>query len=241
MSELESELSSERPDDAIESQPPLADEALARLDDYLASERLGEDAPDVIGAHGFLVALAVSPREIALQQWVAELFEGEPPFDSGAERDEILGLLETLKVNAGSILERGNWVELPFDAELDDSGDMAAAIEDWCAGFMQGVFLDEAAWFSQDETHVAALLLPFMALSGLFDDEPEIEEMVAEDSQFAALAGQLPELTLDLYLHFRVPAEPPTNQGAGKNRSTGKNKGKPKSRNALAGRQRGSR
>ncbi|MGM8931592.1 YecA/YgfB family protein [Salinicola halophyticus] len=241
MSELEPELSSERPDDAIESQPPLADEALARLDDYFASERLGEDAPDLIGTHGFLVALAVSPREIAQPHWIADLFEDEPPFENDAERDEILGLLESLKNNAGSILERGNWVELPFDTELDDSGDMAAAIEDWCAGFMQGVFLDEAAWFSQDETHVAALLLPFMALSGLFDDEPEIEEMVAEDSQFAALAGQLPELTLDLYLHFRVPAEPPANPGKGKTKGTGKSSGKPKSKNAMAGRQRGSR
>ncbi|OHY98707.1 YecA family protein [Salinicola sp. MIT1003] len=215
------ELSSERPDDAVESQPPLDDDALARLDDYLNAERLGEEAPDVISAHGYLVALAVSPRDIAPEQWIAELFEGEPPFDDTAERDEILGLLEALKANAASILERGHWVELPFDAELDEAGEMAAAIEDWCAGFMQGVFLDEAAWFSQDESHVAALLLPFMALSGLFDDEPEIAEMVAEDAQFAALAGQLPELTLDLYLHFQVPPEPPKGKGKSAAKTSG--------------------
>ncbi|OLO03050.1 MULTISPECIES: YecA family protein [Salinicola] len=223
------DLSSESPDDAIESQPPLGDDALARLDDYLDDERLGEQAPDVIAAHGYLVALAVSPRDIEPKQWIAELFEGEPPFDSVDERDEILGLLETLKSNAGSILERGHWVELPFDTELDEAGEMAAAIEDWCAGFMQGVFLDEGAWFSQDESHVAALLLPFMALSGLFDDEPEIEEMIAEDEQFVALARQLPELTLDLYLHFRVPPEP----------SGGKNKGKAAGKASSGGRKRG--
>jgi len=220
------ELLSERPDDAIESQPPLTDEALARLDDYLAAERLGEEAPDVIGAHGYLVALAVSPRDIAPEQWIAELFEEEPPFDSVAERDEILGLLATLKTNAGSILERGHWVELPFDTELDEAGEMTAAIEDWCAGFMQGVFLDEAAWFSQDESHVAALLLPFMALSGLFDDEPEIAEMVTEDDQFAALARQLPELTLDLYLHFRIPPEPPKGKTTPRAASSGRKRGR---------------
>jgi len=235
MSELEPELSSERSDDTIESQPPLADEALARLDDYLASERLGEDAPDMIGAHGYLVALAVSPREIDPEQWIAELFEGEPPFDNPAEREEILGLLASLKTNAGSILERGHQVELPFDTELDEDGDMVAAIEDWCAGFMQGVFLDEATWFSQDEAHVAALLLPFMALSGLFDDEPDIAEMVAEESQFAALAGQLAELILDLYLHFRVPTEP--YQGKGKHKGNGK--GKPGSGKATSSQRRG--
>ncbi|WP_251978802.1 YecA/YgfB family protein [Salinicola avicenniae] len=224
---------SEEPDDAIDSQPPLDDDALARLDDYLNSERLEETVPDVIGAHGYLVALAVAPTEIAPKQWIAEFFEGEPPFQDTAERDEILGLFEALKTNAASILERGHWLELPFDSELDDDGDMAAAIEDWCAGFMQGVFLDEAAWFAQDEAHVAALLLPFMALSGLFDDEPELAEMIAEDTQFSALAAQLPELTLDLYLHFRVPPEPPKGaakgkpKGAsGKSKSTSRRRGK---------------
>ncbi|WP_110650706.1 YecA family protein [Salinicola peritrichatus] len=194
--------------DAIDSRPPLDDEALARLDDYLTAERLGEETPDVIGVHGYLVALAVAPRTIAPQRWVAELFEGEPPFADDAERDDILGLLDRLKSNAGDILELGDWIELPFDTELDEDGDTAVAIEDWCAGFMQGVFLDEAAWFAQDEAHVAALLLPFMALSGLFDDEPEMAELVADEQQFVALASQLPELTLDLYLHFRVPPEP---------------------------------
>lgn len=201
-------------EDAVDSYPPLDDTALARLDDYLASERLGEETPDVIGVHGYLVALAVAPRAIPPQQWIAELFEGEPPFDSEAERNDILGLMERLKSNAGAILERGGWIELPFDTELDEDGDTAAAIEDWCTGFMQGVFLDEAAWFGQDEAHVAALLLPFMALSGLFEEEPEIVELAGNDQQFAALATQLPELALDLYLHFRVPPEPPKSKPA---------------------------
>ncbi|GHB24892.1 YecA/YgfB family protein [Salinicola rhizosphaerae] len=215
------------PEDLVESHPPLTDEALARLDEYLDADRVGEEVPDVIGAHGYMVALAVSPRPISPSQWVAELFSGEPSFDTPAERDEILGLLDALKTNAATILERGQWLELPFDTELDDDGDMAAAIEDWCAGFMQGVFLDEAAWFTQDEAHVAALLLPFMALSALFEDEPEMEEMTADDAQFSALAAQLPELTLDLYLHFRVPPEAPKPKSPSKSKP-GARGGKPR-------------
>ncbi|WP_342593872.1 YecA family protein [Salinicola lusitanus] len=214
----------EAQDDAIDSQSPLDDDALARLDDYLASEHLGEEAPDLIGAHGYLVALAVSPGQIPPDVWLAELFEGEPPFADATERDEIRGLLEALKTNAGSIMERGHRIELPFDSELDEDGEMVAAIEDWCAGFMQGVFVDEAAWFSQDEAHVAALLLPFMALSGLFDDEPEMAELVADEAQFSALAGQLAELTLDLYLHFRVPPEPPKGKGSATKKRAGSGK-----------------
>ncbi|WP_106418340.1 YecA family protein [Salinicola tamaricis] len=210
-------------DDAIDSHPPLDDTGLARLDELLAPEQLGEEAPDVVSAHGFLVALAVAPQSPPQGQWLAELFETAPAFAELAARDEVITLMETLTRQAGDILERGEWLELPFDTELDDDGEMAAAIEDWCAGFMQAVFLDEATWFAQDESHVAALLLPFMALSGLFEKEPEMAEMVADEAQFSALATQLPELTLDLYLHFRVPPEAPK-RGPGK--PGGKHEGK---------------
>lgn len=213
-------------DDAIASHPPLDDTGLARLDEFLAPEHLGEEAPDVVSAHGFLVALAVAPQSPPQTQWLAELFETAPAFTELAARDEVIALMETLTRQAGDILERGEWLELPFDTELDDDGEMAAAIEDWCAGFMQAVFLDEATWFAQDESHVAALLLPFMALSGLFEEEPEMAEMVTDEAQFSALAAQLPELTLDLYLHFRVPPEPPK-RGPGKSggKRTGKSRG----------------
>ncbi|WFF40213.1 YecA family protein [Salinicola endophyticus] len=213
-------------DDAIDSHPPLDDTGLARLDELLAPEQLGEEAPDVISAHGFLVALAVAPQSPPQTQWLAELFETAPAFAELAARDEVITLMETLTRQAGDILERGEWLELPFDTDLDDDGEMAAAIEDWCAGFMQAVFLDETTWFAQDESHVAALLLPFMALSGLFEEEPEMAEMVADEAQFSALATQLPELTLDLYLHFRVPPEAPK-RGPGK--SGGKHEGKSRS------------
>ena len=74
---------------------------------------------------------------------------------------------------------------------------------------MEGVFLDESAWFQGDEESAAALLLPFMALSGLFDDEPDMAELIADPLQAERLVRQLPDLVLDLYLHYRVPPEAP--------------------------------
>ena len=117
-------------DDAIDSHPPLDDTGLARLDELLAPEQLGEEAPDVVSAHGFLVALAVAPQSPPQGQWLAELFETAPAFAELAARDEVITLMETLTRQAGDILERGEWLELPFDTELDDDGEMAAAIED---------------------------------------------------------------------------------------------------------------
>lgn len=190
-------------------QPLLDDDALDRLDDFLESERVDADALDLIGAHGFLVALAVAPHEIDAATWIAELFHGEPDFADDAQRREILGLLEALKDNAIAALDEGLLPELPFDLELGDIAPAETPIGDWCAGFMEGVFLHEAPWFEGDEESAATLLLPFMALSGLFDDEPDMADLANDPSRLEDLVRQLPELVLDLYLHYRVPPEKP--------------------------------
>lgn len=190
-------------------QPLLDDDELDRLDEFLDSEQVAADALDLIGAHGFLLALAVAPREVPATIWVGELFHGEPEFADADERDEILGLLERLRHNAIDALEHGHLPELPFELELGGIAPEESPIGDWCAGFMEGVFLDESAWFEGDEEGAATLLLPFMALSGLFDDEPDMAELADEPAQAERLVQQLPELVLDLYLHFRVPPESP--------------------------------
>lgn len=189
--------------------PLLDDAALERLDDFLESDQVGADALDLIGAHGFLVALAVAPRESDPAIWVAELFQGEPAFANEDERSEILGLLEALRDNAIAALDEGLLPELPFDLELGDLAPAETPIGDWCAGFMEGVFLDEDTWFEGSEEETATLLLPFMALSGLFDDEPDMHELANDTARLEGLVRQLPELVLDLYLHYRVPPEKP--------------------------------
>ena len=130
---------SDTPDTNTPPQPLLEDEQLDRLDDFLDSDQVDEDALDLISAHGFLVALAVAPSEVPPAQWLAELFQGEPRYADDAERDEIM--------------------------------------------------------------------LPFMLLSGLFDDEPDMAELAKDQARQESLVVQLPELVLDLYLHYRVPPE----------------------------------
>jgi len=190
-------------------QPLLEDEALDLLDDFLDSEQVDVDALDLISAHGFLVALAVAPREVPASVWVTELFHGEPTFADDAERQTVLGLLEQLRNNAIEVLEGGGLPELPFELDLGESMPEETPIGDWCAGFMEAVFLDEAAWFADDEEAAATLLLPFMLLSGLFDDEPDMAELAGDASRLEGFVTQLPELVLDLYLHYRVPPESP--------------------------------
>ncbi|MGM0615502.1 MAG: YecA family protein [Pseudomonadota bacterium] len=189
-------------------QPLLEDEELDRLDEFLDSDKVDEDALDLISAHGFMLALAVAPSELQEQQWLAELFQGEPRYQNDAERDDIIKLLSNLRHNAMAVLEQGGLPELPFELTLGGLAAEETPIGDWCAGFMEGVFCDEAAWFAEDEESAATLLLPFMLLSGLFEDEPDMAELAKDIERQEALVAQLPELVLDLYLHYRVPPEP---------------------------------
>ncbi|OAZ98949.1 YecA family protein [Halomonas sp. G11] len=195
------------PEEATPPQPLLDDEQLDRLDDFLASDQVDEDALDLISAHGFLVALAVGPSEVPPAQWIAELFHGEPRYADETQRDDIIHLLTLLRDNAMAVLEQGGLPELPFELTLGGIPAEETPIGDWCAGFMEGVFCDESAWFQDDEETAATLLLPFMLLSGLFDDEPDMAEMAGDLERQEALVTQLPELVLDLYLHYRVPPE----------------------------------
>ena len=200
---------SDTPETNTPPQPLLEDEQLARLDDFLDSDQVDEDALDLISAHGFLVALAVAPSEVPTTQWLAELFQGEPRYADDAERDEIITLLTLLRDNAVAVLEQGGLPELPFELTLGGEPAEETPIGDWCAGFMEGVFSDESAWFQDDEEAAATLLLPFMLLSGLFDEEPDMAELAKDQQRQESLVVQLPELVLDLYLHYRVPPETP--------------------------------
>ena len=201
---------------SLPPQPLLEDEALDRLDEFLDSDKVDEDALDLISAHGFMLALAVAPSELPTQQWLTELFQGEPHYHDDAERDDIIKLLTDLRHNAMAVLEQGGLPELPFELTLGGLAAEETPIGDWCAGFMEGVFCDEAAWFAEDEEAAATLLLPFMLLSGLFEDEPDMAELAKDTQRQEALVAQLPELVLDLYLHYRVPPEPPNPSPGGK-------------------------
>lgn len=203
-------------------QPLLDDEQLDRLDDFLDSDQVSEDALDLISAHGFMVALAVAPSELPSNQWLAELFQGEPNYHDDTERDEIIHLLTLLRNNAVDVLEQGGLPELPFELTLEGLPAEETPIGDWCAGFMEGVFSDESAWFQEDEEAAATLLLPFMLLSGLFDDEPEMAEMAGDSQRQETFVAQLPELVLDLYLHYRVPPETPKPKPRKKSPAKGK-------------------
>ncbi|NVN57047.1 YecA family protein [bacterium Scap17] len=194
----------------VQTQPLLDDESLDILDEFLESDIVGPEALDIISAHGFMLALAIAPREVPSSLWLPELFQGQPSYESPQQEAEVVSLFEQMRANAIDALEHGVLPELLFELELGGADPVETPIGDWCAGFMEGVFMDEEAWFGAQEETAAELLLPFMAISGVFEDEdPEIGELIADPIGAQRFVNQLPELLLDLYLLYRVPPESP--------------------------------
>ena len=189
--------------------PLLDDDAMDELFEFLDGDAVDPEALTLFGAHGFLMALAIAPTALPAQQWTAEIFNGEPTFKDSEQRERILAHLEALHARAASVLESGQIPELPFDLAIDEGeSPIDTPVGEWCAGFMTGVFMQEEAWFGEHEAQAAQLLLPYMALSELFEDEDEdLAALAGSHTQANQLAQQLPELNLDLYLLYRVPPE----------------------------------
>lgn len=178
-------------------------EALGQLDELLTEAgQDNEDDADLFVTLGYVTARAMEPVESDVATWLPALLS-QPP----AETRQLQALLQQAATAARQGFYQGGGIELPFDN--DWQADEDGFITDWCAGFMQGVFEQETLWFDEQEQDIAELLLPIMALSGLFGDEADFAELEADTALMQQFAIQLPELLLDLYCQLNAPEEKP--------------------------------
>ncbi|MDD3449904.1 MAG: YecA family protein [Gammaproteobacteria bacterium] len=187
---------------------PLTDAETERLRAFLDSAAVPEESLDFLGAHGFLTALAVAPRQPDPARWLPELFGGEPRYADRDEATRIPALLQRLSRSVALDLYHGQPPRLPCPLELGPDPDQAP-LADWCSGFMEGVFLDDSAWFAADEERVAELTLPMMMASGLFDEDRDLERLRRDPRRSRSMVRDIPDLLVDLYLLLHAPAPNP--------------------------------
>ncbi|MBA4501229.1 YecA/YgfB family protein [Marinobacterium marinum] len=183
----------------------ITEEELDHLEEFLFSPAVSDEALDLIGAHGFLCALNISPKTVTEAEWLEQLFDGEPEWRSAAEKDTIIELLRKLYRTIGNDLYNDQEILLPCELSLEAEDDEdATELTTWAQSFMEGVFLHEEEWFGQDEETVAGLLLPVMVASDLFEDE-DVREISQDRALREEMCVQIPEVLVDLYLHFHAP------------------------------------
>ena len=136
------------------------------------------------------------------------LFAEEPHYSDEAQRAEIEATLVGLKAHIARQLASDEEFELPCELDLGDDPD-DSELRGWCIGFMEGVFLREAAWFETAEEEVSEMLLPIMVGSGLFDEQPEFSDIAADPNLMDDMIVQIPEALTALYLLCNAPDEKP--------------------------------
>ncbi|QOQ76117.1 YecA family protein [Pseudomonas poae] len=183
-------------------------EQLTRLQAFLDADELHDEALDYVAAHGYLTALSISSDIVPDREWIDALFAEEPHYADADQREEIESTLLALKAHIGRQLASDEEFELPCELDLGEDPD-DSDLRGWCIGFMEGVFLREAAWFETAEEEVSEMLLPIMVGSGLFDDQPEFSDIASDANLMDDMIVQIPEALTALYLLCNAPDEKP--------------------------------
>ncbi len=179
----------------------LPDETRQRLQDFLDSEE-NTDGLDYVATHGFLAALTVGPDTPPTAAWLPELFDGQPVCADPEKAAQLVSDLEAWLKEIHATLYHGQPLRLPCPLALKATE--PTELNDWCAGFMEGMFMKEASWYDVNEELVADLTLPMVVLADLIDD-PELQHIRRDQKLARELAQQIPDVLTELYLHFHAP------------------------------------
>lgn len=179
----------------------LPDAARQRLQDFLDGES-NTDGLDFIATHGFLTALTVGPETPDTAAWLDALFDGQPVAADAGQAAQVVADLKAWRKEIHAALYHGQPVSLPCPLTLKASE--TTELNDWCAGFMEGMFMKEASWYDANEDLVADLTLPMLVLADLIDD-PELQHIRRDQKLTRELAQQIPDVLTELYLHFHAP------------------------------------
>jgi uncharacterized protein len=185
---------------------PLSDDELDRLETFIFSDVVSEDSLDLIGIHGFLCALNISPVYAAEEEWMEVLFDGVPKWTSAEQEKEITSTLNRWKNSIYSDLSNDSELGMPCELTLETKNE-ESELEIWAQAFMEGVFLNEDEWFSEGtskEETVAELMLPIMVVSNLFD-EKEFKDIRKNSAVTEQMANEIPDILVDLFLLFHAP------------------------------------
>ena len=116
---------------------------LQRLDDFLVSQAVADDAFMLSNLDGFLAGIALSPEPIEPSEWWPVIWGSEEPvFRDDKEAGAVVNLIMDHYADIERQLENRSYRPI-FDLDIDDS----MLWEIWIEGFAAAVRLREAAWW----------------------------------------------------------------------------------------------
>jgi len=176
----------------------LSEHDIEQLEDLLFSEDLEEEALDYFGLHGLVSAAIFGPISIKIDTIQSIVFGDQSTQFSQDQLSHFNHCVEHISQELLEELNLGEEISLPF---YEEEVHYEACLESWCIGFMEGFFFNEKSWFGKGEDIAAELLLPIMALSGLFDSN-EFQDILKNDKLMSQFEEIIPEQLVDIFLFY---------------------------------------
>lgn len=171
------------------------------LVELLYSEESNPYGFDPVATHGFLTASIVGKP---LPNWISVYFDG----NEDKVADEVKVALSVWRDEIYQTLKDEEPVELPFNADDEEENfDEGSDVVAWCIGFIEAMYGDESVdWFDDpdNEEDVAELTLPMVILSGMDEDNEELNFMREDMDMMAQLANSLEDNVTELFLLFHT-------------------------------------
>jgi uncharacterized protein len=172
----------------------LSDKEFEELDQFLLSDRCGDEAMTMDALHGFLTAIAVGPEAVGIDEWLPLVWgpdpEDAPVFSSAAEAARVSVLIERVLKEIVITLEVAPNDFEPLFCEHEWQGKQVLDAEAWAWGFMEGLSLREEAWQPLWDSPQAGLLRPIYLLGAEEIEEDELP-LVADPLKCHKLAVEI--------------------------------------------------
>lgn len=158
---------------------PLSDKEFNELDQFLMSDRVGDDGMTMDALHGYLTAIALGPEMIPMTEWLPLVWglpdQGEPKFKNDKEMRRITNLIARFMNEIQITFEVAPQEYEPLFCVLEQNGKELIDGETWAWGFWEGMQLRADAWETAwDDEEIGPLLQPIYLLGAEEIDEEEL-------------------------------------------------------------------
>jgi uncharacterized protein len=183
----------------------VSEEDLTVLENFLMSESAPAECMQLSDLDGFLTGIVIGPERIAPEEWLPMVWNGEPEFETPAQRARIVGIVLGRHEEILWTLTQSPEEFAPIFWQ-DEEGEPIA--EDWAEGFLEAIRLRPDAWTPLFEsTDHSVVLAPIAALWD--DEEAKAEFDETEDARIRAEATDLVPAAVIAIFRFWRRQRPP--------------------------------
>jgi len=185
------------------------DTDLARLEHLLNPLSAAGNTMRPDEAQGFFAALISGPDALDRSFWWKEVLGDAPAFESAEVEAELQALLEKLYHATADTLASNSELDLILYAEENSE---SPDYWPWCNAYLFALDSVPTDWFDKaDDEGVEELLLPVMALGGMFEEEDEQDDLVEFSAdELADFKDQLPAAVAAVHNYWHAKQNAPS-------------------------------